>query len=286
MLFIFKNQNKVSFFFLCLIIIICSLNIYFNPFLFVSIYKDAPLSNQINNLLFNTFNEQFLFILYCFITMVNALVFNKIALRLNFIEQKNYIPALIFVCLFAYFNEYLYYTPLFYINLILLLTIGLLSQSINKNITPRNISAIGFLHGLSLFFYVPCIVLVAFLLIGLILNKQASQFSLPNFGNQNTKSLQFGFACFISFIAFLFSKKESRQNPIKFYSRLILLLSILIVSITFFTIKSEMEVLTLLLVPLAIYLSKYLLNNRKSWLAEFLFILLFISIFAFQYIIF
>lgn len=320
MLFIYKNQNKASFFFLCTIVALSSLNIYFNPFLFVSVYKDAPLTNLLNELLFTFLNEQFIFILFCFLQLLSALIFNKIIHQFNFKVDNNYVPALIFICLMASFNEYVYYTSLLYIIPILLITIKVLTEPNEvNNFIPKS-SALGFLNGLSIFLFAPSVILVPFFLIAALLNKRLTlvalgtyltafvlpflfyiffinesefsfdflgyQLSFPNFGNQNVKSIQFAFACVLSFVAFLFTKREINKSLRKIYRPLTLLLTFLIVSIPFFTIKSEMDVLTLLLVPLAIYLSTYLLNSRKSWLAELLFFLLFISIFVFQYMVY
>lgn len=257
-----------------------------------------------------------------------AILINHIIRKNEIIDTITYLPGLVYIILMSLQSEMFSLHPTIISNLFMLLAVHVLMQTYRKETAYGDTFNAGIFISLSTLFYVPSIVFIFLLWIGLIIFRpfvwrewiiSVIGIVLPwiylvfyYFWNENLDMLEYD-ALYYTFItpkksfnmlsfslpeciqamilvlcALLSTRKlfsDLRKGTVRERSNLLLLLWLFIFAFVSVFLAPEYYIpyLSFLSIPFSVFFSSYLLFERRTWLAETVFILLIISVFVNQF---
>jgi len=163
MISLFRVYNEAILLILLGLIILLNINILFDP-IEINLQGYAPVTGGLANVLQGFFNipKWLYFILYVLIQFGSAVYFGVVMTKHKIVNQYNYIPALLFVTLFALINVYTFNCVAFLILPVFILLFDRVFQiAINdKNLT--NAFDLGLICGTLFLCYLPYALLAVF----------------------------------------------------------------------------------------------------------------------------
>jgi len=244
-------------------------------------------------------------------------------------ETKSYLPSLVYIVLMSLQSEMLSLHPIVISNLFMLFALHKLMQTYRKETAYSEAFDTGFFISLAVLFYIPSVVFIILLWIGLLIIRpfiwrewviSFIGLVLPwiflvfyYFWNNKIDALEYDALYYTiitprkSFNLLVFSYSEYLQitllvvaaffssgrflidlnkSTVQSRSNLLLLLYFFILSFVsiFIAPSYSISYLSFLAIPFSVFFSNYLLNTKKEWIAEVLFLLLIISVFINQFI--
>lgn len=163
MISLFRVHNEVILLLLFGLTILLNINILFNP-VELKLQGYMPITGSLAKIMQGFFNcpKWLYFIVYIIIQFGSAVYFGVVMAKHKIVNQYSYIPALLFVSLFALINIYTFNCVAFLILPVFILLFNRVFQiAINdKNLT--NAFDLGLICGILFFSYLPYILLVVF----------------------------------------------------------------------------------------------------------------------------
>jgi len=172
MISLFKVASEVFLLALLVITFILHINLFVtSPEIMIE--QEAPFSYAVNQILFAWLNlPNWLYVLICIgVLYSSAIYFGIVVAKHKFVSNYTYVPALLFVTVFALFNKYTYPSPVFlFLPLLILLLDKLFEISVNdKNLT--RFLDVGLICGTLTLVYLPYWSLVIFVYVAFAILK-------------------------------------------------------------------------------------------------------------------
>lgn len=168
MISFFKTTKPIAFVFLLLYAVIIFLNGFINTIPVFKLASNAPFSNAIYYMMhFLHINTPFkIHYTFIFISIIQALYLNKIITNHKIFEKDTLITASIYLLLLALLSPYLYWSPAFLAVLPMLLALNKIYDNYHVR-SALLVFDIGFYTAIATLFYLPTIVFIPFIFIGL-----------------------------------------------------------------------------------------------------------------------
>jgi len=163
MISLFKLYSEGILLILLGLTILLNINILFQPVIF-NLQGYAPITGSLANVLQNFLNipKWLYFILYITIQFGSAVYFGSVITKHKIVNQYNYIPALLFVSIFALTNSYTFGCATFLMLPILILLFDRIFQIATNDKNMANAFDLGLICGTLFFSYFPYALLVVF----------------------------------------------------------------------------------------------------------------------------
>ncbi len=281
MINIFKLSRPYLIPLLVIYTVLLNLNLFLQP---VSVVYDvnAPLSELSLRLMefISGGNYSVIWGFYLVLLLVQALMLNRIVNKYRLLSQLSFLPAFGYVLLVSLFNGYLFMSPAFLANFAILFMLDRTYQSYN-DASYRHLFDIGFAISIASLFYLPTLILIAFMMVALATTRvfnwrewivSLSGVLIPYF---LIMTYFFWFNQFNDFaVQHFFGDTNSRVVPInglELIVKFFILLAIIMITMFFFqvqflkTIVQTRKYLTLSVYLLAISVMAFLLISHFSF---------------------
>jgi len=164
---IFKTSESFVLLLLVVYAIVVNFNLFINPPAFIT-SSSAPLSQWLLNGIdfIAQGNSVVLSIIFLILVLMQASILNFLVDYHKLFNAYTSLPAFCYILLIALFNEHIYFSPAFFANFAILVTLTKIYASYNTQSYTYPFDA-GFAVGIASLFYFPAIILSIFVFIGL-----------------------------------------------------------------------------------------------------------------------